>query len=144
MKRADQILSDNVVHAGLAADCGVDLRQQRRRHLHVGNTSQIRGGCESGDIADDAATEGDERRGTIRAGAQQSVVHARRRGKRLVFFSIRDQDCRLAPERPRERRAVQTPHSGRRHDDTACRRRGKTIEQHVDLGQQTGPDHDGI
>src|SRR6185503_1226104 len=32
---ADQVLAQRGIDAGLAADRGIDLREQRRRHLHV-------------------------------------------------------------------------------------------------------------
>ncbi len=57
MKGADQVLAVPRIDAGLAADRGVDLRQQRRRHLHeIDAAAHARRG-EAGEIADDAAAE---------------------------------------------------------------------------------------
>jgi hypothetical protein len=38
MERADQVLAEPVIDAGLAADARIDLGQQRGRHLHDGDT----------------------------------------------------------------------------------------------------------
>ena len=58
MECADEVLSLREVHAGLAADGGVDLGQQRRRHLQTGDPPVVGGGGEPGGVADDAAAEG--------------------------------------------------------------------------------------
>ena len=63
MERADQVLAQRVVDADLAADRAVDLRQQRRRHLDDRDAAQIGRRREAGDVADDAAADGDERAG---------------------------------------------------------------------------------
>ena len=47
MECADQVLSQRVVHADLAADRAVHLRQQRRRDMHERDAAQKRGGRES-------------------------------------------------------------------------------------------------
>ena len=47
VKRADQVLAERVIDAGLAADRAVDLRQQRRRHVHDRHAAQIRRGREA-------------------------------------------------------------------------------------------------
>ena len=59
VKRADQIFSMRRVDAGLAADGGIDLRQQRGRHLHeIDAAAQDRGG-KARKVADHAAAERD-------------------------------------------------------------------------------------
>ena len=70
MKRADEVLAQRVVDADLAADRAVDLRQQRRRHLHDRDAAQVRRGREAGDVADDATADGDQRAGSIRAAGE--------------------------------------------------------------------------
>ena len=54
---ADEVLAHAMVHADLAADGAVDLRQQRRRHVHEGDASEIRCGREPRQIADHAPPE---------------------------------------------------------------------------------------
>jgi hypothetical protein len=61
VERADQVLAERMVDADLAADGAVDLRQQRRRHVHERDAAQERGGGEAGGVADDAAADGDDR-----------------------------------------------------------------------------------
>ena len=60
MEGADEILAAAGVDAGLAADGGIDLRQQRRRHLHDAHAAPDDRRCEAGEVADDAAAERDD------------------------------------------------------------------------------------
>ena len=60
MERADQILAVGGIDRGLAADRGIDLRQQRGRHLHVIEPAPHHRGGEAGEVADDAAAERDD------------------------------------------------------------------------------------
>ena len=48
VERADQVLAERVIHADLAADGAVDLRQQRRRHVHDVDAAQVRRGGKTG------------------------------------------------------------------------------------------------
>ena len=54
---ADEVFAGDEVDAGLTADRGVDLREERCRNLHVTDAAHVDGGEESGDVAEDAATE---------------------------------------------------------------------------------------
>ena len=56
-----RFLPPGVIDAGLAADRGIHLRQQRRRHLHVGDAALVAGGGKPGQIAHHAAAERDDR-----------------------------------------------------------------------------------
>ncbi len=60
MEGADQILAVRGIDRGLAADRGIDLRQQRGRHLHVIEAAPHHRRGETGEIADDAAAERDD------------------------------------------------------------------------------------
>ena len=62
VERADHVLAQRMVDAGLAADGRVDLREQRRRHLDERHAALIDSGCEAGDVTHDAAAEGDDHR----------------------------------------------------------------------------------
>ena len=44
IKGADEILAAGMIDAGLAADRGVHLREQRRRHLHIADAALVAGG----------------------------------------------------------------------------------------------------
>ena len=55
---ADEVLALGQVHAGLAADGGVDLAEQRGGHVHDGDAPVVDGGREPGGVGDDAAADG--------------------------------------------------------------------------------------
>ena len=59
------------VHAGLAADRAVDLRQQRGRHLHERQAAQRGRRGEAGEIADHAAAQRDHRGAPLDPRVQQ-------------------------------------------------------------------------
>ena len=59
-ERADQVLALGQVHAGLAADGGVDLAEQRGGHVHDGDAPVVDGGGEPGGVGDHAAADGDD------------------------------------------------------------------------------------
>ena len=59
VKRAEQVLALRRIDPGLAADRGIDLRQQRGRHLHEIDAAAQDGGGEAGEVADHAAAERD-------------------------------------------------------------------------------------
>ena len=77
IERADQVLAERVIHADLAADGAVHLRQQRRRHVNERDAAQVRRRREAGHVADDAAAEGDQGRRAIGVRADERVVDAR-------------------------------------------------------------------
>ena len=60
MKGAEQVLAMRRVDAGLAADRGIDLRQQRGRHLHEIDAAADDRCGKAGEIADHAAAERDD------------------------------------------------------------------------------------
>ena len=57
MEGADQVLALKRIDAGFAADRGVNLRQQRRRHLHKVEAASHARGSEPGKVPDHATTE---------------------------------------------------------------------------------------
>ena len=75
MKRADQVLAACVVDAGLAADRGIHLRQQRGRNLHEINSALVNGRNKPGQIADHAAAQRDQQAVARQPGLQQPVQH---------------------------------------------------------------------
>ena len=80
MEGADQILAERRVDRGLAADAGIDLREQRRRDLHQPYAAPQRGGAEAGEIADHAAAERDDDVAPLDMGGDQRVRNARELG----------------------------------------------------------------
>jgi hypothetical protein len=71
VEAADEIFSCCEVDAGFAADGGVDLREQCGGDLHVADAAHVDGGEEAGDIADDAATEGEEESVAVGSGGAE-------------------------------------------------------------------------
>ena len=100
MERADQILAEPVVDAGLAADAGVDLRQQRRRHLDDRDAAQERRRDEADHVADHAAADRHHEVAAIGPDLDQPVVHRLDATQRLpLLAAIGDQHLDIAPER---------------------------------------------
>ena len=60
MEGADEVLAVARVDAGLAADRGIDLREERGRHLHEAHAAAHDGGGEAREVADHAAAERDD------------------------------------------------------------------------------------
>ena len=67
---ADEVLAAGKVDRGLAADRGVDLADERRRHRHPRDAAHVRGGHEAREVGRAAAAEGDDR--AVAADAQRA------------------------------------------------------------------------
>ena len=102
VERADHVLAERMVDAGLAADGRVDLREQRRRHLHEGHAALVDRGRESGEVADDAAAERDQHRRALRAHLEEAGQDVLQRRPVLVRLAVRYQQRFVADAaRPR-------------------------------------------
>ena len=103
MERADEILAVRRVDAGLAADRGVDLRQQRGRHLHEIKPAPHAGRGKAGEIADHAAAQRDHQIIALDARRDQRVADLFEGG--VVFRSLarRHDDVRTRDLRRLER-----------------------------------------
>ncbi len=114
VERADQIFSRPVIHAGLAADAGIDLGEQRRGDLHAGNAAEIAGGGKAGDVADDPAAQRDERRAALEPLRDEPVVDGRNRVEIFVLLARRQEhDGDFEPrgaERGFHRRQIERGH----------------------------------
>jgi hypothetical protein len=89
MERADEVLPGAGVHADLAADGGVEHREERRRHLDERDAAEVRGGDEAGEVARDAAPERDDRRIAAEAERDEIVGEAGPGVARLRGFARR-------------------------------------------------------
>ena len=144
MKRADQILAEGMVHAHLAADGAVDLREQGRRHLDQLDAAQVRRGDEARHVADDAAADGDDAGAAIGLQLDERLVRARRGGELLVLLPIGKED-RFGPRhRLRQRLAVQFPHERAGDEELSRGRSGRLFDQPAQLRRQAMFDVDGI
>ena len=90
VERADHVLAERMVDAGLAAHRRVDLREQRRRHLHERHAALVDRRGESRDVADDAAAQRDQRGRALGAQFEQPCHHRLQRLPVLVGFAVRD------------------------------------------------------
>ena len=89
MEGADQVLALAGIDRGLAADRGIDLRQQRGRHLHKVEAAPDDGGGKSGEIADHSAAQRDHEVGALDTGFDQSLAQALEHGKALGALARR-------------------------------------------------------
>ena len=84
MEGADQVLALRRVDAGLAADRGIDLGEQRGRHLHHAHAAPQDAGGEAGEIADHAAAERNDAVAPLDAELEQALAQRASTGKLLL------------------------------------------------------------
>ena len=94
MKRAEQVLAVRRVDAGLAADGGVHLRQQRRRYLHEIDAATDDRGGEAGEIADHAAAERHDQIVALDLRGDQPLADLLEHGVALGRLAFADDDAR--------------------------------------------------
>ena len=92
VERADHVLRARVVDGGLAADRRVDLREQRRRHLHEIDAALEARGRVARDVADHAAAERDEAAVAVEPRVDEPVDDRSERRERLVPLAIGQHD----------------------------------------------------
>ena len=85
IERADQILALAGVDRGLTADRGIDLRQQRGRHLHVIDAAANDRGGKAAEIADHAAAQRHDDIAALDLCRQQRVADALEMRKLLLL-----------------------------------------------------------
>ena len=87
IERADQVLALAGVDRGLAADRGIDLRQQRGRNLHVIDAAAHHRRGKAREIADHAAAERDHEIAALDPGGDQRIADAARSMRKLLLLS---------------------------------------------------------
>ena len=127
MEDADQVLAVRGVDAGLAADGGIDLRQQRGRHLHEIHAAPHDAGGEAGEIADDAAAERDHHVAALQPRRQHAVDH-------LLQMRQSSWSFRRPAARPEPRRCLPPP----RPAVSVSRWRGGDVVVGDDRGARAG------
>ena len=90
MEGADQILALPRVDAGLAADRGIHLGQQRGGHLHDADAAPQDAGGEAGQIADHAAAERDDAIAPLDAELEQAFAEGSQHGEALACLAGAD------------------------------------------------------
>ncbi len=92
MERANHVLAAQVVDGGLAADRGVDLREQRGGHLHESDAALVDRRGEPGQVADHAAAQGDDQPVPAEARGEQGVDHLLHPPPALCLLAIGNHD----------------------------------------------------
>ena len=92
MKRADQVLAERRIDAGLAADRAIHLGKQGGRDLDQRNPATQDCGSEAGQVTDHAAAECQDGVVPLDAGAEQSVAQLGELGEALAGLSGRQHD----------------------------------------------------
>ena len=77
-----------MVDAGLPANGRVDLREQRRGHLHERHAALVDRRGEARDVANDAAAQRDERRRALSAQFEKAREHVLQRRPVLVCLAV--------------------------------------------------------
>ncbi len=142
---ADQVLALRRVDAGLAADRGIDLGEQRGRHLHEIEAAPHARRREAGKIADDAAAERDHEIAALDARRDDRLADLLEGGVVLRALALRHHDARGFDGRRRQRRL----HRGEmmlRHrlvgDDGGARAGAQHLDGFAELGDQPAADDD--
>src|SRR4051812_39355183 len=102
MKRADKILSVARIDAGLAANGRINLRQQRRWHLHEVEPAPDACRRIAGEITDNAASQRYDEIIAFDLRLDQRITHALERREALGHFPWRHNDARSRDARRRE------------------------------------------
>ena len=87
VERADEVLAFAMIDGRLAADRGVDHSEQRGRHLHERHAAEVGGRDEAGEVAHNAAAEGDDRAAALSSLRDEPVVDRRGDIEGLVGFA---------------------------------------------------------
>ena len=122
-----------MVNACLAADAGVHLGDQRRRHLHEGDAPQINRCGEPGQIADHAPSQRNEPGLALVSAPEECVEDHGDRLERLGPLPVREgQHRRFQADRPQamdDPGSVMSLDNGVRDDD----RLGPQLKRHEEL-----------
>lgn len=90
---ADHIFAEGVVDAGFAANGGIDLTEQGGGDLDEGDAALVGGGGKAGQIADDAATEGEEGGAAVGVVLQQAGVDVLQGFAVFVLLAVGQDDA---------------------------------------------------
>ena len=145
VKRADQVLAGGMVHAGLAADRGVDLREQRGRQLDEIDTALVTGGGEPGHVADHAPAERGDARIAVEARRRPCASKMRATvASVLCSLSVGKRESLHALARQARPHALQVQRAhGLAGDDQHVPGVDRAAQDRR-VAQQSGPDQDRI
>src|SRR5574340_1149945 len=140
VKRADHVLAVTVVDAGLAADGGVHLREQRGGHLEIVDAALVAGSGKAGEAADHAAAERDQHGIAAEMMLQERAEDEVQRAPILVVFAVRQDHV----PRLKGRQAAAQPLQVKRRDvivgDDAERALLQRADEQLGAAQQSAVD----
>ena len=147
MKGADQVLALRQVDAGLAADRGIHLREQARRHLHEAHAAAQNRGGKAGEVAHHAAAEGNHDVAALHAELEQSLAKLGEHGKTFARFAgchhrLAEEDV-LLTEACLQRAQIERRYIGIAHQCAARAGRSRG-DARAGLGRQVFADDDVI
>src|SRR5207244_3465016 len=87
MENADHVLGVRMVDGYLAADRAIDHGQERGRNHEEGQAARIGGGNEAGQVANDAAANGDDERLAVGGQINQAIVKLGGDGEGFLSFT---------------------------------------------------------
>ena len=128
LKGTDQVLALWQINTGFAANRSIDHRQERGRNLDKGCATQI-GGCgKAGHVANDAATQRNDRTAPVETGGQKLIIEASHGGKRFVLLPLwHETECRfIASVAQAGRQCFAMLGGNHRIADNRCRPRTET------------------
>jgi len=144
---ADQILALARIDAGLAADRGVDLRQQGGRHLHEVESAPHAGRGKAGKVADHAAAEGDDEIAALDARRDDRLAYRLEGGVALGALAFRHHDARAFDARGFERGLAggkMMAGDGLISDERNTRPRPQRLDARAQAREQAAADHDVV
>ncbi len=89
---ADEVLPLGEVHAGLAADRGVDHPEQSGGDVHDREPAVVHGGCKPTDVGDEASAHGDDAVGAVQAPLRELAAETLDRAERLRVLARTDRE----------------------------------------------------
>ena len=143
---ADHVLAQRVVDARLAADGGIDLRQQGGGHLHEADAAHVAGRRIAGQVADHAAAQRHQGGLAVAFIGQQRVEDLHQAGPVFIFFAVRQDDAdhfaAIAGQRRLQAAQVQRRDGGIGDDGHLVA--ADMAQQRIGVGQQAGTDGDRV
>ena len=141
---ADQVLAAGMIDAGLAADGGIHLGEQRGRQLHDRDAALVGRGREARDVADHAAAEREHRPVAVDAGPDQRVDDGGDVAERLLLLAARQDADRVvaACQAFLEPRQPQRAHRVVGHDQEL--RRDRVAREQLARAEEPRPDQDRV
>ena len=140
----DHVLAQRMIDRGLAADCRIDLGEQRGRDLHERDAALVAGGDETREVADHPAAERDDGRPALDAVRDEFAHEALEIGETLGTLAILDGELQVVAPAEVARHGLgveRSDHAVGDHDDLPGTDAGV---QQLGVAEQPGADVDRV